>query len=128
MNNPLQQELNTFLENISLTNSMFYQTATHLKNQKKTLLVRFEGKDPEEGIMGTALAIGDLTGPSDNGFKIFYHTGKRDVIKVKDIPGSVEALISREGMRSVATCYEVLESFLFDITAAYLYKIGRAHV
>ncbi|MEJ8803427.1 hypothetical protein [Pontibacter sp. H249] len=121
MKNPLQQELDIFLENISLTNSMFYQTSTHLKNQKQSLLERFQKHEPEESIMGTALAIGDLTGPSDNGYKLFYHTGKYDTVKVKDIAESVEALISKEGMRSVATCYEILESFLFDITASYLY-------
>lgn len=122
MINPLQQELDIFLENISLSNSMFYQTSTHLKNQKQSLLERFKEHEPNTFLMGTALVIGDLTGPSDNGFKISYHTGKRDTIKVKDISESIEALISREGMRSVATCYEILESFLFDITASYLYN------
>ncbi|MFD3000418.1 hypothetical protein ACFS7Z_08615 [Pontibacter toksunensis] len=122
MANPLKAELDIFLHNISLTNLMFYQTSTHLKNQKESLLKQFEGHEPEKGIMGTSLVIGDLTGPTDKGFKIYYHTGKVDKVKVKDIEESVEKLISREGMRSTANCYEILESFLFDITASYLYN------
>ncbi|WP_026465008.1 hypothetical protein [Adhaeribacter aquaticus] len=122
MTNPLEEELDIFLENIALTSSMFYQTSTHLNNQKKYLIKNFQGQNPEQMIMGYALNIGDLTGPTDNGYKLIYPTGKYQQIKVKEIEESINLLVKRDGMRCVANCYEVLESFLFDISAIYAFK------
>ncbi|MEQ9305070.1 MAG: hypothetical protein RJQ14_14270 [Marinoscillum sp.] len=111
----LRSELNNFLSNISGTQSVYYQLATYLNNHKKHYLPTLK-----ESFMGSTLIMGDLTGPSDNGWKLNYPTGFSNSIKLPEMPSNIDTLISREGMRNVATAYEILESFLYDVTAAFL--------
>jgi hypothetical protein len=70
--------------------------------------------------MGSSLIIGDLTGPTDKGWKLNYPTGFNTLLKHPEMRDNIDILISREGMRSVATAYEILESYLFNITATFL--------
>ena len=69
--------------------------------------------------IGTSLVFGDLTGHSDNGWKITYHSGFQNNVKRDEILESIDKLISRNGMNYLANSYEVLESFLFDIIGQF---------
>lgn len=111
----LRSELDKFLSNISATQSINYQLATHLKKYKNNYLPTLR-----ESFMGSTLVMGDLTGPSDNGWKLNYPTGFTNSIGLPEMPSNIDILISREGMRNFATAYEILESYFFDITATYL--------
>jgi len=111
----LRSELDDFLSNISATQSIYHQLTTYLTNHKKHYLPTLR-----ESFMGSTLIMGDLTGPSDNGWKLNYPTGFGNSIRLPEMSDNIDKLISREGMRNVATAYEILESFLFDATAIFL--------
>lgn len=119
--NPLQADLDVFLSNVVSTQALFFQTTTHLQNHKTALIKNLEGYDPSTFMMRSTMAIGDLTGSTDKGWKLIYPTGLHHIVLIKDIEKSIDQLISREGMRSIAICYEILERFLFDITASFLF-------
>lgn len=118
--NQLKIELDKFLDGISATQSLLFQTTTHLKNHKKNLLKGWEGTTSNHPIMASTLIMGDLTGPSDDRWKINYPTGFNFTVELNELETSIDTLIKREGMRSLATCYEILESYLFDVTATYI--------
>ena len=113
--NTLKSDLDIFLSNISATQSIHYQLKTYLTNHKKNYLPTLQ-----TGFMGTALIMGDLTGETDNGWKLNYPTEFNNSIELSEMPNNIDELISREGMRNLATAYEILESFLFNLTASFL--------
>ena len=116
----LKNELDQFLGNISATQSLLRQTKSHLTNHKKNSLEGWKDITFKPRIMSSTLVKGDLTGPSDDGWKIYYPTGFHITVELNQLGESIDILISRDSMRSVATCYEILESFLFDITGIFL--------
>jgi len=118
--NPLENEINELLEKISLYESLNYQTKSHLLDRKKQILKNLEIPNSITPFIGTSLVIGDLTGKSDNGWKINYHSGFQNSVKGDEIPENIDKLISRNGMNFVANSYEILETFLFNILGQFL--------
>ena len=108
---------------------MLFQLNAHLVDYKKILLKRFEdlpvGSDYE--LLGSTLVIGDLTENSDKGWKINFPTDYSFELKLGEVDQKINLLIQRESMRSIAYCYEVLESYMFDITAKFLYLNREKH-
>lgn len=119
--NPLNIELNRFLERISLYESLNYQTKSHLIERKKQIEKHLsDSPNSRAPFIGTSLVFGDLTGRSDNGWRINYHSGFQNSVRRDEMLSSIDKLISRNGMNYVANSYEVLESFLFDIIGQFL--------
>ena len=116
----LKIELDKFLASISATQSLMFQSKTHLTNYKKVTLKRFKDRNSTRPLLASTLIIGDLTGPDDDGWKIIYPTGFDVKVYENEFGASIDLLIRRESMRSVATCYELLESFFWNITTAFL--------
>jgi hypothetical protein len=121
--NPLQAYLDNLGESIGVTFGMLYQVEAHLRDYKKILIQRFELMKEKINypVLATTLVIGDLTGDSDNGWKINFPTDYSFELWVNDIDYKIDLLIDRESMRSIAYCYEVLEKYLYDVTAIYLF-------
>lgn len=118
--NPLKSELDRFLERISLYESLNYQTRSHLVERKKEIEKHLNNfQNSRAPFIGTSLVLGDLTGHSDNGWKINYHSGFQNSVERNEMLESIDKLISRNGMNYLANSYEVLESFLFDITGQF---------
>lgn len=127
--NPLQSNLDTLGENIGVTVGMLFQLDAHLTDYKKKLLKSFEclPVGPDYQLLTSTLVIGDLTGNLDNGWKINFPTDYRFQMKLGEVEAKIDLLIERESMRSIAHCYEVLESYMFDITATYLFLHRENH-
>lgn len=121
--NPLLADLNHLGENIGTTFGILYQLECHLTDYKKILKERFEPikHKIKQPIIATTLVIGDLTGNSDKGWKINFPTDFYFELRLEDIDYKIDLLIERESMRNIAFCYEVLEKFMYDITAKYLF-------
>lgn len=118
--NPLQKEIDEFLGKIALYESISIQTKTHLLKRKEEIKKQIESSSGIAPFIGTTLIIGDITGPSENGWKLTYPTGFNIHITKEKMAKSLDKLIIQNGMTCLATCYEILESFLFNILGEYL--------
>jgi len=118
--NPLKIEIDDFLSKIASYESLHYQTKTHLTYRIRDVKKQIETTDGLTPHIGTSLIIGDLTGKSDNGWKLNYPTGFQTEINRTEMIESIEKLISKNGMTYFANCYEILESFLFNIIGEFL--------
>lgn len=117
--NPLQNEIDEFLEKIALNESLNFQTKTHLTNRKNQLMKQIDSCSKRSPLMISALILGDITGPSEKGWKINYHSGFSVKVNSNEMIASIDKLISHNGMRYVANCYEIFESFLFNILGEF---------
>lgn len=118
--NPLKKEVNDFLKKIALYESLHYQTKVHLSKRIQEIKKILELKPRYEPYIGTSLTIGDITGETDNGWKYNYPTDFQTEIEGEQMVESIEKLISQNGMTYLANCYEILESFLFNIIGEFL--------
>jgi len=120
MINPLKKEIDDFLSKIALYESLHFQTKVHLTNRIKEIEKQLESSSGLGPHIGTTLIIGDLTGKTDNGWKYNYPTEFQIEIERHQMIESIEKLISQNGMTFLANCYEILESFLFNIIGEFL--------
>ena len=63
---------------------------------------------------GTALIIGDWTGPTNNGWKINFHTGIQKSTIKENYASEIENVLSREFGLAFSQCYEAFETLLKD--------------
>jgi hypothetical protein len=118
--NRLKKEIDNFLSKIALYESLNYQTKVHLTNRIQGVKKQLEFNSENKPYIGTALIIGDITGKNDNGWKYNYPTDFQTEIEGHQMEESIEKLISQSGMTYLANCYEILESFLFNIIGEFL--------
>jgi hypothetical protein len=111
MKNPYDQALNVFFDRIA---SLRYN-AFRLNNQLAASLNNHEGSDEDAFISGSALIISDITGPTDNGYTINFHTGHSKFTLAKGYKEEVAKLISIECCYSFAQAFEALEGFIKDV-------------
>lgn len=109
MTNPYRIHLTNFFETIT----DFKHTADRLN---KVLLKDVETYTAEGAkyFSGTALVIGDWTGPTDNGWKLNFHTGVRKSTFKENYANEIEKVLSREFGLAFAQCYEAFETLLKD--------------
>ena len=109
MKNPYKKYLDIFFETIT----DFKHTANRMN---KVLLQDVEKYTTEEAkfISGTSLIIGDWTGPTDNGWKINFHTGITKSTFKENYALEVEKVLSREFGLAFSQCYEAFETLLKD--------------
>ncbi|MAN28389.1 MULTISPECIES: hypothetical protein [Mesonia] len=109
MKNPYKIYLDNFFETIN--------DLKHTTNRiNKVLLKDVERYTKKEAnfLSGTALIIGDWTGPTDNGWKKTFHTGIRKTTFKKNYASEIEKILSREFGLAFSQCYEALETLLKD--------------
>src|SRR5690606_12031496 len=71
---------------------------------------------------GTSLIIGDWTGPTDNGWKINFHTGVQKSTLKENYASEIEKILSREFGLAFAQCYEALETLFKDLIKEKILK------
>jgi hypothetical protein len=118
--NPLKKEIDDLLSKIALYESLHFQTKVHLTGRIKDIKKQLDSSSEIVPHIGTILIIGDLTGKTDNGWKYNYPTDFQIEIEKHQMVESIEKLISQNGMTFLANCYELLESFLFNIIGEFL--------
>ena len=109
MTNPYKPYLNTFFETIT----DFKHTASRLNK----VLLNDVKKYTAEGaryFSGTALIIGDWTGPTDKGWKINFPTGVQKSTLKENYANEIKKVLSREFGLAFAQCYEALETLFKD--------------
>lgn len=126
--NPLREVVDSFLESICDIESLLFQRSAHLKARQKTLIGYMPQYAEDRPVMASGLILGDLTEPSNNGWKINYAMGHGVEVYKDELIESVNSIIQREAMRDVAMGYEVLESYLFDIIAVFLSEFSEYQV
>ncbi|MFN8333492.1 MAG: hypothetical protein U0U09_00100 [Cyclobacteriaceae bacterium] len=120
--NPLLEDLTSFGNNIGLNKFLTYQMKNHLQDYRSILIDRWKSHaNRKQTIMATTMVIGDLTGNSDQGWKINFPTDYHFMMNISEIHPKIEILIEREALRNLAHSYEALEKYLFDIIATYLF-------
>lgn len=107
MTNPYRLHLNSFFETIT----DFKHTANRLN---KVLLndVKIYTAEGARYFSGTALVIGDWSGPTDNGWKLNFHTGIQKSTLKENYANEINSVLSREFGLAFAQCFEALERFL----------------
>ncbi|WP_405326102.1 hypothetical protein [Leeuwenhoekiella sp. LLG6367-2.1] len=99
---------------------IFFETVTDLKHTanrlNKVLLKDVEKYTKEQAkyFSGTALIIGDWTGPTDNGWKINFHTGISKSTFKENYASEIEKVLSREFGIAFAQSFEAFEKLLKD--------------
>ncbi|MCF1715981.1 hypothetical protein L0U88_15175 [Flavihumibacter sp. RY-1] len=107
MTNPYRFHLNSFFETIT--------DFKHAANRLNKVLLNDVKIYTAEGagfFSGTALVIGDWTGPTDNGWKLKFHTGIQKSTFKENYANEINAVLSREFGLAFAQCFEALERFL----------------
>ena len=118
--NPLKIEIDDFLSKIANYEFLHFQTKAQLTYRIRDVKKQIETNNGFAPHSATSLIIGDLTGKSDNGWKLNYPTGFKVEIAKNEMVESLENLIKQNGMTYLANCYEILESFLFNILGEFL--------
>jgi len=72
-------------------------------------------------VAGYSLAISDITGEHDNGWRINFPAGGYAILG-HTFDDDLDDILSRNGCWAVSQGYERFETFLFDVTAAYLHS------
>ena len=99
----------------------FFETITdfkHTSNRLNKVLLKDVEIHSAEGatyLSATSLVIGDWTGPTDNGWKLNYHTGVNKTTVKENYSNEIDKVLSREFGLAYAQCYEALETLLKDI-------------
>lgn len=109
MNNPYKIFLNNFFETIT--------DFKHTTSRLNKVLLKDAEKYTAEGasyFSGTSLVIGDWTGPTDNGWKLNFHTGIQKSTFKENYSTEIEKVLSREFGFAYAQCYEAFETLLKD--------------
>lgn len=128
--NPLDNELLKLYEKLNLLYFLIHfldnrmETAIQKVNQQKE---RTNGDDWIRPFHGTSLVITDLTGPTDNGWLLFGRTG---LVKVQgeEFVEKLSWVAQREGALAIAKAYEAFETYLYDLTATYGFKIDTTRL
>ena len=109
MTNPYKEHLDIFFETIT--------DLKHTANRLNKVLLQDVEKytnEKAEFFSGTALVIGDWTGPTDNGWKINFHTGITKSTFKENYASEIEKVLSREFGLTFAQSFEGLEKLLKD--------------
>ena len=110
MTNPYKVHLDSFFETII--------EFRHSSNRLNKVLLKDVERYTAEGAQffsGTSLAIGDWTGPTDNGWKLTFHTGVRKITRKENYAHDVDQLLSREFGLALSQCYEAMETLFKDL-------------
>lgn len=98
----------------------FFETVTdfkHTSNRLNKVLLKDVEKYTVEGaryFSGTSLIIGDWSGPTDNGWKLNFHTGIQKSTIKENYSSEIEKVLSREFGLAYSQCYEAFETLLKD--------------
>ncbi|MBQ0737253.1 hypothetical protein [Aquimarina celericrescens] len=110
MTNPYKIHLSTFFESIT--------DFKHKSNRLNKVLredVKKYTADGAKYFSATSLVIGDWTGPTDNGWKLPFHSGINKITEKENYAHEVENLLSREFGLTFSQCFEAFETLLKDL-------------
>lgn len=122
--NPIIDIFFDFGDKMGEINGSLFHVNSHLTKYCKILKDKFSSEQDNYlrfPLISTTIIMGDLTGKHDNGWKINFPTGFSTKLHVEDIDIHFEKLIHIQCMREIAFSYEILESYLYDITACFLF-------
>lgn len=109
MINPYKHHLTTFFETIT--------EFKHTSNRLNKVLLKDAEKYTADGAQYfslTSLVISDWTGPTDNGWKLPFHSGVHKLTEKENYAKEVENLLSREFGLTFAQSFEAFETLLKD--------------
>jgi hypothetical protein len=110
MINPYKKNLDNFFETII--------DFKHTSKRLNTVLLNDVKKYTTEGanyFSGTSLVIGDWSGPTDNGWKLNFHTGIQKSTFKENYSNEIEKVLSREFGLAYSQCFEAFETLLKDL-------------
>ena len=110
MKNPYKIHLTKFFEIVT----DFKHTSNRLNKVLLNDVKKYTSEDSKY-FSGTSLVIGDWTGPTDNGWKINYHTGVNKTTFKENYSNEINRVLSREFGFAFSQCYEALEALLKDL-------------
>lgn len=109
MTNPYKYHLTSFFETIT--------EFKHTSNRLNNVLLKDVEKYTADGahfFSATSLVIGDWTGPTDNGWKLPFHSGVHRLTEKENYSNEIENLLSREFGLTFAQSFEAFETLLKD--------------
>lgn len=109
MINPYKYHLTSFFETIT--------EFKHTSNRLNNVLLKDVEKYTADGahfFSATSLVIGDWTGPTDNGWKLPFHSGVHRLTEKENYSNEIENLLSREFGLTFAQSFEAFETLLKD--------------
>lgn len=120
--NPIQSPLDDLFAGLNRLNGLLHLLKSQLDNLRKLLneIVDKGNLDLSSMLAGTSLAIRDLTEYPKNGWAVYYPSGKF-VSQGEEYLQKIDVLVSRESAWTISQAYEAFETFLKDITAAFLH-------
>lgn len=111
MENPYKKHLSKFFNRLIELRHIVYRVSNLLNRSIKS----YETAKEDRIIAGSSLIISDITGPTDRGWTINFHTGATKATFVKSYKSEVEKTISMEAGYAFAQSYEAVESLLKDL-------------
>lgn len=105
---------NQHIQNLFYRNLELRHTASQIKTVLKRSIVELEKSTLEGFIQGSALAITDWTGPTDQGWDLVNHTGIHITTYRETYSIEIEKLISQECLYAFAQSFEALNKYLKD--------------
>ena len=122
-NNPIQYPLNELLERLNRLNGLLLILENQLNNFRNLFKERLDKSNLELSSIsaGAALVIRDLTEYPEDRWPVYYSTGSF-VSQGEVYLQMIDVLVSREAAWTVSQGYEAFETFLKNITAAFLFR------
>ncbi|MET0635179.1 MAG: hypothetical protein ABWZ25_04060 [Chitinophagaceae bacterium] len=114
-NNPLLEDLKTYFKEVYVINGRISTLDASLTRFGTEM--RIEG-DPDQTLIGSMTTFRDITQHPAGDFNLYAPDFSYDIIR-KDVDTELENLRNDYFCLSVAQCYEVFESFLFNILSSY---------
>ena len=122
VSNTLQEPLMDLWGRFNFLNGILLLLENQLNNFRKLFENGLASKkrDLSHVFVGVSLVVSDITGPTDNGWRLCYpaggfHTQGQDYFRMADV------IVRRESAWAVAQGYEAFETFLKNIAARYLH-------
>lgn len=128
--NPLNTELFKLYEKLNLLHFLIHFLDKRMETSIDKVNQQIEKTKGDDWILpfhGTSLVITDLTGPTDNGWLLFGRTGHVKV-QGEEFIEKLKWIAQREGALAIANAYEAFETYLYDMAAAYGFKINASRL
>lgn len=119
--NKLIESIEKFFDRIANLKGTLLHIDNALNNHSANLKKQIENTEKEmpDFALGSRLVISDLTGISDKGWKYYYPTGGKHIVRLSNYDEEIEKIVKREVAYSISQGHEAFSTYLKDILACY---------
>lgn len=119
--NLLKEIILDFYSRIAFLNGSLLQLYSNIKDYSKIFVESWnqQGTEKPKYTLLSRLIVSDLTGPTDNGWKIHYPTTGDYIVSFDDFEKKTSALVNQYSHFIIIQSYEIFEIFIRDMIAGF---------